>query len=164
VVVLLFFGMVGDQIVYWTLNLGWALTRSAFDTAGDTAANFSVELGDAFTTRLIAAYWFSFFWSASAAVYLILRRAVDKCELDEMDTFESDVELSLPDIPKTPQVPTASQVQTAPQSSPRHESAMENSGTSTGDPSQTAENVSSGILDSDNEKNEKNEKNEDRRG
>jgi hypothetical protein len=101
--VLLLFGVVGEQIVYWTLSLGWGLVRGTFNVAGNESGNYFVEIGDALNLALIIAYWFSFFWSASAALYLILRRSVDNCELDVMEAFESELELSLPNIPTVSQ-------------------------------------------------------------
>ena len=99
VVLLMLCGFVGEQIVYWTLTLGWSLMSGAFYASGGDSTNYFRALGDSFTVSLIGAYWFSFFWSASAAVYLILRKSVDNCELDEMEIIESEVELSLPNIP-----------------------------------------------------------------
>jgi len=107
VLVLMLFGIVGEQIVYWTLHLGWNLVRATFNVAGNESAIAFVAQGTSLQLSLIAAYWFSYFWSASAAVYLILRRSVDNCELDVMETFESDLELSLPSIPTVSQPASA---------------------------------------------------------
>ncbi|MEZ6136202.1 MAG: hypothetical protein R3C53_15010 [Pirellulaceae bacterium] len=102
-VMLLVVGVVGEQIVYWVLQLGWWLVHGSFAfTAGDESSKVLL-IGAWVTKMLIGAYWFSFFWSAAAAAYLILRRSVDNCELDEMDSIESEVETSLPDIPAVSQ-------------------------------------------------------------
>ncbi len=103
-------GLVGEKIVYWTLHLGWWLMRHGFAFSGGPGAqdNLYLNYGDWLTQMLIAAYWFSFFWAAVAAIYLILRRSVDNCELDEMDCLESEVERTLPDIPTTSQAAPAS--------------------------------------------------------
>lgn len=107
VLLLMLFGIVGEQIVYWTLYLGWNLVRATFNAAGNESAMAFVAMGTWLQLSLIAAYWFSYFWSASAAVYLILRRSVDNCELDVMETFESELELSLPNIPTASQPASA---------------------------------------------------------
>lgn len=122
VLVLLAFGLVGEQIVYWTLNLGWWLTSRTFNLAGNNSANAFISMGSWLTASLIGAYWFSFFWSGSAAAYLILRRSVDNCELDEMETIESEMELSLPNIPTTSQ-PAATAEPPASSSQPAMETA-----------------------------------------
>ncbi|MCA9165991.1 MAG: hypothetical protein KDA62_23550, partial [Planctomycetales bacterium] len=80
------------------------------------------------TQALVAAYWFSFFWSASAATYLILRKSVDHTELDEMDSIESPIEQSLPDIPATP--PSSSESEIAAGESAEPVDAPESSGQS----------------------------------
>ena len=102
---LLAVGWVGELIVSWTLTLGWGLVRSGyFFTGGETqpASNTYVGAGNWLAESLIAAYWFSFFWSATAAVYLVLRKSVDHTDLDEIDSPESAAERTLPDIPSSP--------------------------------------------------------------
>ncbi len=105
VLVLMLVGLVGEQLVLWTLSFGWALISGLFlYVAGNerqTAVAY-VETGSLFIGQLLSAYWFSFFWSASAAVYLILRRSVDSTELHEIDSIEDPVETTLPEIPRTP--------------------------------------------------------------
>jgi hypothetical protein len=94
-------GLVGELIVTWTLRMGWGLVRGTFTFAGGPLADSNTFLGygDWLSKLLIASFWFSYFWTAAAAVYLILRKSVDKCELDEMENLESEVEQSLPNIP-----------------------------------------------------------------
>lgn len=108
VLVLMLVGLVGEQLVLWTLSFGWALISGLFlYVAGDerqTAVAY-VETGNQLIGQLLSAYWFSFFWSASAAVYLILRRSVDSTELHEIDSIEDPVETTLPEIPRTPPEP-----------------------------------------------------------
>ena len=103
---LLLVGMVGEQLVYWTITSGWWLMRGAYLLAiPHTAAETYVAGGNWLSTSLIGAYWFSFFWSGAAAIYLILRKSVDGVELDELDTLESPEQRSLPEIPSTPPPP-----------------------------------------------------------
>ena len=48
---------------------------------------------------LLTAYGFSFFWTASAATYLILRRDVDHAEFDLIDMPTQETK-TLPELPK----------------------------------------------------------------
>ena len=103
---LLLVGMVGEQLVYWTITSGWWLMRGAYLLASPhVAADAYVAGGNWLSTSLLGAYWFSFFWSAAAAIYLILRKSVDGVELDELDAIESPVQRSLPEIPSAPPPP-----------------------------------------------------------
>lgn len=99
-------GIVGEQIVYWTLSSGWWLLSRSYSTTANLPATDYQAAGTWLVNALIAAYGFSFFWTASAATYLILRKSVDHTELDEMENLVSPIEQSLPEIPKTPPVPT----------------------------------------------------------
>ncbi len=110
-------GWIGYQILFWIIAGGWYLTRDVFLLgAGTSTANLAdtsraaesavvlpwVIAGTWLASLLLVAYKFSFFWSASAAVYLIARRCVDNTELEEMDLQEVDKEVSLPPIPPPP--------------------------------------------------------------
>lgn len=102
-------GWVGEQLLFWTLTSGWWLMRGAFELTGgrlSSAAQAYIDVGHWLAEILLVAYWFSFFWSAAAAIYLIARKSVDSVELDELDSLESATERSLPDIPTTPPPPT----------------------------------------------------------
>ncbi len=104
-VCLLPIGWVGEQLLFWTVTSGWWLMRGAYQMAGGTlqpATLTYVLAGNWLVEMLLVAYWFSFFWSAAAAIYLIVRKSVDSVELDELDSLESPIERSLPDIPTTP--------------------------------------------------------------
>lgn len=102
-VLLLLIGVVGEQLVYWTLHIGWGLVTGVLRSTGGQSANELIALGDWCVGSLVAAYWFGYFWSAAAALYLILRKSVDHCELDEMELVESDAERTLPPIPTSSQ-------------------------------------------------------------
>lgn len=103
---LLLVGLVGEQLVYWTITSGWWLMRGSYLLATPhVAAGTYIAGGNWLGTALLGAYWFSFFWSAAAAIYLVLRKSVDGVELDELDAIESPVKRSLPEIPSTPPLP-----------------------------------------------------------
>jgi hypothetical protein len=107
---LLCIGVVGEQLVAWTFQIGWRLMESTFQwSAGrrePTAYNFIV-VGAWFTESLIGAYWFSYFWSASGGLYLVLRRLVDNKDVSEIDMVESTEVQDLPEIPNVGQAPNS---------------------------------------------------------
>lgn len=108
VLLLLLIGTLGEQLIYWTLTLGWGLVRGTYFWAGGAtqpASETYVSTGNWLTLELMRAYWFSFFWAASAAIYLILRKSVDHTELDELERLTSSTEQSLPEIPTNPPEP-----------------------------------------------------------
>jgi len=51
---------------------------------------------------LITAFGFSFFWTASSAIYLILRREVDRAEFDLIDMEVVAPPKALPKLPDPP--------------------------------------------------------------
>ena len=106
---LLLVGLVGEQLVFWTITSGWWLMRGSYllSSGVQPAVESYVAAGNWLSQSLLAAYWFSFFWSAAAAIYLILRKSVDGVEIDELDSIESPVQRSLPQIPATPPPPTS---------------------------------------------------------
>jgi hypothetical protein len=94
-------GEVGSLFVTWIVQMGWGFLGEAFSSASgrsDVAAKY-VEAGNWLATNLITAFRFSYFWSASAALYLILRKSVDDCELEEMEMMETNIERTPPEIP-----------------------------------------------------------------
>ncbi|MFK7737063.1 MAG: hypothetical protein AB8B50_13590 [Pirellulaceae bacterium] len=104
VFLLLLIGLIGEQMVMWTLYFGWGLVRSVYLLSGglvESASNTYILLGNSLCRELLVAYWFSFFWAGSAATYLILRRSVDSTLLDELDEVEALAAKSLPEIPRS---------------------------------------------------------------
>ncbi len=105
VVALVLIGQVGAALVYWTITFGWGLIEQAFaagSLSNENAQRF-VDAGAWVASNLIVAFWFSFFWSASAAAYLILRRSVDDTPLEDIDMLETELERNPPQIPTTSQ-------------------------------------------------------------
>jgi hypothetical protein len=128
-------GIVGYLIVFWLLLAGWHWVRDAFlagagytvtDLIGGEAVVLEsatpatatpglqavrimrwVLVGGWITRLLIAAYWFSFFWAATASVYLILRRSVDNTDLDEIDSPYAGEAVDLPELPAAPRAAPA---------------------------------------------------------
>lgn len=98
-------GYVGELLVSATLNAGWSLVRNSYLYSGgmtQPATKSFVAAGNWLAQSLIATFWFSYFWSASGALYLILRRCVDHTELSEIDLAEQAAAQELPEIPPAP--------------------------------------------------------------
>ena len=123
VVVLAGIGWIGYQFVFWTIAGGWYLTRDAFlfgagiqsselrlaiePNPSETALRIAPWMlaGSWLARLLIVAYGFSYFWSASAATYLVVRKCVDQTEFDEMDIQEPETEIPLPEVLPPPSPP-----------------------------------------------------------
>lgn len=105
VLLLALFGEVGAFLVNWTVQLGWGLIKNTYLSAGGPGLVESsyVGAGDWLATNLMNAFRFSYFWSAAAGLYLVLRRCVDNTDLDEMDILESELEQNPPKIPSVSQ-------------------------------------------------------------
>ncbi len=112
-------GWVGYAIIFWWLLAGWHWMRDAFLTgAGVTVSELFgpasgqdlqalrlirwVVSGATLTWWLIGAYWFSYFWSATASVYLVARRSVDNVDLDVIDSPAARLAEPLPKLPTAP--------------------------------------------------------------
>lgn len=111
VALLFVFGQIGAFLVNWTVQLGWGLIQQTFSaTSGHAypAVDTYLGAGDWIAKNLIFAFGFSYFWSASAGLYLVLRKCVDNTDLDEMDLMESEIEQNPPKIPTTSQPATKS--------------------------------------------------------
>ncbi|MBX3420885.1 MAG: hypothetical protein KF752_04935 [Pirellulaceae bacterium] len=105
-------GQVGALLVQWTVQAGWGFISATYRwSVGGLAddANRYLQAGGWLAENLVLAYGFSFFWSASVAIYLILRRSVDGTPLDEVYQPESAIEKHPPQIPTTSQPAEAQQ-------------------------------------------------------
>ena len=116
IVGLLVFGEVGAFLVYWAVQLGWGMVSNTFLMAANSHAS-ALEWNETVSwlaANLVDAFRFSYFWSATAALYLVLRRSVDDTELDEMEMFDSELVKQLPQIPGTSQADSPSQADDTP--------------------------------------------------
>lgn len=125
-------GWVGYQLMYWLFLVGWHWMRDAFlsgaglslstytnaptQEVGEHARLISEWLwwGGALSRLFLASFWFSYFWSASAAVYLVLRKAVYNAELDMIDTPTQAAAAELPNLPASPASTPAASASTSP--------------------------------------------------
>ncbi len=106
VAMLYVFGEIGAYLVNWTVQLGWGLIQQTYSgTSGNAypAVGTYLGAGNWIAKNLVFAFGFSYFWSASAGLYLVLRKCVDNTDLDEMDLLESEIEQNPPKIPTTSQ-------------------------------------------------------------
>jgi hypothetical protein len=92
---------------YWAAGWGLGLERlNAIMNAGDTLPGLGasgvtlLQFWTGCVKLLAVGYLFSYLWSASAAIYLLLRRDVDATEMDEvhLDADESEQTFDLPKV------------------------------------------------------------------
>lgn len=108
-----YFSQAVIQVTYWAsswgANLGGYLTPEAEEAARLTIVREAANQQDGFGAWLIyacnglvrtvaTAFTYSFFWCASTAIYLLLRRDVDQTELDEVWVEDDAQRYELPPI------------------------------------------------------------------
>ncbi len=115
-------GYVGYAIIFWWLMAGWHWMRDAFLTGAGVSVSevFNeagsndiravrlirwVTFGGVIARGIIGAYWFSYFWSAAASIYLICRRSIDNVDLDVIDSPAARAAEPLPQLPTQPASP-----------------------------------------------------------
>ena len=96
--------LVGGSMLSLVLVTGYSVIDAAFDvgshsTIAQLDSIFSRIL-DGIVPLLLTAYGYSFFWTASSATYLILRREVDHAEFDLIDMDVASDPKPLPELPK----------------------------------------------------------------
>jgi hypothetical protein len=101
---------------YWAA--GWGCGRDQIDSIRFTGEGLSsVGLFGARATRfwsgcvrlLAVGYMFSYFWTASTAIYLLLRHDVDATEMDEV-FLDADATEQEPSLPAAVSEPSASPI------------------------------------------------------
>ncbi|HBE71419.1 MAG TPA: hypothetical protein DDW52_25010 [Planctomycetaceae bacterium] len=100
---LILVGFVGEYLLYLTLTGGWWLMQQTYSTTSGVQASAYIDAGHEAIGWLLASFEFSYFWAATAATYLILRKSVDGAELDQISGLENPIAESLPEIPASPQ-------------------------------------------------------------
>jgi len=98
-----FLSNVGGTLFSIVLTTGLRVIEAAFDIGSfSSLRDFESMWGPilrGIVPLLLAAYGLSYFWTASAATYLILRKDVDHAEFDLVD-METEERKSLPELPK----------------------------------------------------------------
>jgi hypothetical protein len=97
------FGSVVGQMVVMVYGTGYKVISTAFDIGSfsslATLDTFWAEVVRGIIPLLISAFCFSYFWTVSSAIYLILRRDVDHTEFDSIDMNVAGEPKALPDLP-----------------------------------------------------------------
>jgi hypothetical protein len=100
-------GHFGGSIVSIVLNTGYNLIFQAFSLGSSRPLGFMNSWLDGcfqgIVPLLVTAVGFSFFWTASTAIYLVLRKDVDRAEFDLVDMGSSVLPKPLPKISKAPE-------------------------------------------------------------
>lgn len=96
-------GMIGGALIYAVLTTGFKIVESAFKI-GSSYDSLAMQtwfdpILTGLTPLVIASFAFSFFWTAFAAIYLILRRDVDHAEFDLIDMGSVGEPQPLPPLP-----------------------------------------------------------------
>jgi hypothetical protein len=97
-------GLAGGCIVSLVLTTGYAVIEAGFNV-GSFSSLEQIEtiwspILKGILPLLIAAFGFSFFWTAASATYLILRKDVDHAEFDVIDMDVPEEPKALPELPK----------------------------------------------------------------
>lgn len=100
-------GHFGGSIVSIVLNSGYNIIAQAFSLGASIGPGFMDYWTDPWFTGivplLVNSFGFSFFWTASTAIYLVLRKDIDRAEFDLIDMGASALPKSLPKLPATPE-------------------------------------------------------------
>ena len=101
-------GHFGGSIVSIVLNTGYNLIAQAFAMGSmGTLGGMNSWLDGCFgaiVPLLTTAFGFSFFWTASTAIYLVLRKDVDRAEFDLIDMDSTLPAKPLPKLPESPEL------------------------------------------------------------
>jgi len=100
-------GLFGGSIVSIVLNTGYNIIAQAFAMGSmGTLGGMNSWLDGCFgaiVPLLTTAFGFSFFWTASTAIYLVLRKDVDRAEFDLIDMDSTLPAKPLPKLPESPE-------------------------------------------------------------
>ena len=107
-----FLSAIGGAFLAIVLNTGFQVVEAGFDIGSFSSIRKLESMWGpilrGIIPLLLSAYGFSFFWTASAATYLILRREVDHAEFDLIDMGDQ-VTKPLPELPKKDTIAPASE-------------------------------------------------------
>lgn len=108
-------GHFGGSIVSIILNTGYNIISQAFGMGSFGRLGFMQSWFDGcfqgLVPLLVTAYGFSFFWTASTAIYLVLRKDVDRAEFDLIDMGASVPAKPLPKLSEGPEQTPKSEAQ-----------------------------------------------------
>jgi len=112
VIVAEWLGHFGGSVVSIVLNTGYNILSQSFSLGASQGLGLSESWLDGciqgIVPLLVTAFGFSFFWTASTAIYLVLRKDVDRAEFDLVDMGSSVLPKTLPKISPAPTPETPS--------------------------------------------------------
>lgn len=112
VIVAEWLGHFGGSIVSIVLNTGYNILSQSFSLGASQGLGLTPSWLNGYfqgiVPLLVTAFGFSFFWTASTAIYLVLRKDVDRAEFDLVDMGSSVVPKTLPKISPAPTPETPS--------------------------------------------------------
>ena len=93
------------HMAYWSIMWGYGLQNieRLRDAGTDAGAMFwagrsLMDLSEGFIRLIAGAFAYSFFWCAASAIYLLLRKAVDETEFDEIFMDDDQPPFELPSM------------------------------------------------------------------
>ncbi|MBU6238038.1 MAG: hypothetical protein KGQ51_09415 [Planctomycetes bacterium] len=125
-------GHFAGGMVSVAVNTGFSVLERAFNLGASQDLLGQGTLWEGliagFVPLIVTAFGFSFFWSASSAMYLVLRKEVDNTEFDLIDMDAPDLPKPLPTLPTAPNAdsrssPISSETSSTPPSSSPEPSA-----------------------------------------
>jgi hypothetical protein len=116
-------GHFAGGMVSVAVNTGFSILERAFNLGASQDLLGQGTLWDGliagFVPLIVTAFGFSFFWSASSAMYLVLRKEVDNTEFDLIDMDAPDLPKPLPTLPTAPNADSGSSpISSEPSSTP----------------------------------------------
>lgn len=107
-----FLSAIGGAYLTIVLSIGLRVVEAGFDIGSFSSIEKLESVWGpvlrGIVPLLLSAYGFSFFWTASSATYLILRREVDHAEFDLIDMGDQ-VTKTLPELPKKDEMAPSSE-------------------------------------------------------
>lgn len=91
-----------SMVVQWSFDVALDLFAQTFRWSAEMSDSGRITWSKIAMRYLADAFVVSFFWSAVAAMYLVLRYEVDQTDFDDLDLPQSSVIRSLPDLGKPP--------------------------------------------------------------
>jgi hypothetical protein len=101
----------GETIIFYGFSVAWDFFAGAYfwgfgqaNTSQQFADKYPIwaDFGATLPYALSRAFSYSYFFTASAALYLILRQTVDQTDIDNIDLQETTAAKPLPEIPQSP--------------------------------------------------------------
>jgi hypothetical protein len=97
-----YFAMAVIELSYWSVSWGAGEARlrqiSTSPSGWTILGNTVIQTLNALVLTVASAYRYSYFWCAAAAIYLLLRRDVDRTDLDDIYVLDEQQKFGLPPL------------------------------------------------------------------